>query len=190
MGIGNLFPRKEREQISNGTVQNASKRKGKNVRLSDINNQGENSVQTERKYSAASQDGEKLSMPNDENSKKFDRGTKTNETGGRYTTKQEIDTHGTRKVNHEKVKKQRKAWGEQQQNNKRATGKPNGSSNVPQFVDIRDETAVKSVGQREDTKVTFPTAEISKEIGSGIETMESGSKTNKAGKPRTRTFKG
>lgn len=87
MGIGNLFPRKEREQISNGTVQNASKRKGQNVRLSDINNQGENSVQTERKYSAASQDGAKLSMPNDENSKKFDRGTKTNETGGRYTTK-------------------------------------------------------------------------------------------------------
>lgn len=57
-------------------------------------------------------------------------------------------------------------------------------------MDIRDETAVKSVGQQEDTKVTFPTAEISKEIGSGIETMESGSKTNKAGKPRTRTFKG
>ena len=46
------------------------KKEGKNVRLSDINNKGESSVQAERKYSAASQDGTKLSMPNDENSKK------------------------------------------------------------------------------------------------------------------------
>ena len=148
------------------------KKEGKNVRLSDINNKGESSVQAERKYSAASQDGTKLSMPNDENSKKLDRGTKTNETGSKYTAKQQIDTQGTKKVNHEKVKKRRKAWGEQ------ATGKPKGSSNVPQFVDIKDETAVKSVGQQEGTKVTFPTAEISKEIGSGIETMQSESKSS------------
>ena len=148
------------------------KKEGKNVRLSDINNKGESSVQAERKYSAASQDGTKLSMPNDENSKKLDRGTKTNETGSKYTAKQQIDTQGTKKVNHEKVKKRRKAWGEQ------ATGKPKGSSNVPQFVDVKDETAVKSVGQQEDTKVTFPTAEISKEIGSGIETMQSESKSS------------
>ena len=70
MGIGNLFPIKEREQISSGTVQNASKRKEKKMRLSDINNKGESSEKAERKYSAASQDGTKLSMPNDENSKK------------------------------------------------------------------------------------------------------------------------
>ena len=45
-------------------------------------------------------------------------------------------------------------------------------------MDIKDETAVKSVRQQEDTKVTFPTAEISKEIGSGIETMQSESKSS------------
>ena len=45
-------------------------------------------------------------------------------------------------------------------------------------MDIKDETAIKSVGQQEDTKVIFPTAEISKEIGSGIETMQSESKSS------------
>lgn len=95
------------------------KKEGKNVRISDINNKGESSVQAERKYSAASQDGTKLSMPNDENSKKLDRGTKTNETGSKYTAKQQIDTQGTKKVNHEKVKKRRKAWGNKQQENPR-----------------------------------------------------------------------
>ena len=110
--------------------------------------------------------------------KKLDRGTKTNANGSKYTAKQQIDTQGTKKVSHEKVKKRRKAWGEQQQKNKRATGKPKGSSNVTQFVDIKDETAVKSVRQQEDTKVTFPTAEISKEIGCRIETMQSESKSS------------
>lgn len=103
--------------------------------------------------------------------KKLDRGTKTNANGSKYT-------QGTKKVSHEKVKKRRKAWGEQQQKNKRATGKPKGSSNVTQFVDIKDETVVKSVRQQEDTKVTFPTAEISKEIGCRIETMQSESKSS------------
>ena len=135
-------------------------------------------VKAERKYNAASKDGAKLLMPNDENTKKLNRGTKMNETGSKYTAKQEIDTQGTKKVNHEKVKKRREAWGEQQQKNKRATGKPKGSSNVPQFVDTKEETAVKSLGQQEDTKVIFPTAEISKEIGSGIETMQSESKSS------------
>ena len=110
--------------------------------------------------------------------KKLDRGTKTNANGSKYTAKQQIDTQGTKKVSHEKVKKRRKAWGEQQQKNKRATGKPKGSSNVTQFVDIKDETVVKSVRQQEDTKVTFPTAEISKEIGCRIETMQSESKSS------------
>ena len=110
--------------------------------------------------------------------KKLDRGTKTNANGSKYTAKQQIDTQGTKKVSYEKVTKRRKAWGEQQQKNKRATGKPKGSSNVTQFVDIKDETAVKSVRQQEDTKVTFPTAEISKEIGCRIETMQSESKSS------------
>ena len=47
------------------------------MRLSDINNNGESLVKAERKYNAASKDGTKLSMPNDENSKKLNRGTKT-----------------------------------------------------------------------------------------------------------------
>ena len=45
-------------------------------------------------------------------------------------------------------------------------------------MDIKDETVVKSVRQQEDTKVTFPTAEISKEIGCRIETMQSESKSS------------
>ena len=45
-------------------------------------------------------------------------------------------------------------------------------------MDIKDETAVKSVSQQEDTKVIFPTAEISKEIGRRIETMQSESKSS------------
>lgn len=45
-------------------------------------------------------------------------------------------------------------------------------------MDIKDETAVKSVRQQEDTKVTFPTAEISKEIGCRIEPMQSESKSS------------
>ena len=178
MGIGNLFPIKEREQISSGTVQNASKRKEKmcayltsTTKVKARKKLRENTVQPHK----MAQNYQCQMM---KTQKKLDRGTKTNANGSKYTAKQQIDTQGTKKVSHEKVKKRRKAWGEQQQKNKRATGKPKGSSNVTQFVDIKDETAVKSVRQQEDTKVTFPTAEISKEIGCRIETMQSESKSS------------
>ena len=79
MGIGNLFPIKEREQISSGTVQNASNRKEKMCAyLTSIT-----------KVKASKEDA-KLLMPNDENTKKLNRGTKMNETGSKYTAKQEI----------------------------------------------------------------------------------------------------
>ena len=70
-------------------------------------------------------------------------------------------TQGT-KGKPRKSKKAKESMGGKTAKTKRATGKLKGSYNIPKFVDITDETAAKSVGQQADTKVTFPTAEISK----------------------------
>ena len=66
----NSIEKLKRMKLGVNTPQNrkyTAKQEEKNVRLSDINNKGESSVKAERKFNAASKDGTKLLMPNDEN---------------------------------------------------------------------------------------------------------------------------